>query len=175
MEYLWWIVLILILCLIIGFQQKKKMNLWYRQKQYFFSYSELQFFYIIHNFLKQKFWNKYWIFPKVRLADIFEPNYRNQSLLNKIWSKHIDFLIVDYTNHCKPILWIELNWPSHFRKEVIKNDYFKKEIFEKTGLPLVCFQNNDIKDPAFIESTLSSKYLWNINKFWQWSIIKEQN
>lgn len=175
MEFLLWILILVIVWVITYFWKNETNEQEYRQRQYFFSYSELQFFYILQNVLSKNFWNKYGIFPKVRLADIFEPYKKSQSLLNKIWSKHIDFLIVDLENHCNPILWIELNWTSHQKKSVLRNDYFKQEIFKKTGLQLAYFNNNDIKSPAFIEWVLTTKYLWNINKSLIWSEWEKKN
>lgn len=175
MEFILWILILVIVWVITYFWKNETNEQEYKQRQYFFSYSELQFFYILQNVLSKNFWKKYGIFPKVRLADIFEPTFKNQWLLNKIWSKHIDFLIVDLEKNCNPILWIELNWSSHMQKSVLRNDYFKQEIFKKTGLSLAYFNNSDIKSPAFIEWVLITNYLWNINRFSKLKATEEKN
>ena len=53
----------------------------YKRKQYFFSYHELELYKLLNVLLKSQYWEKYDIFPKVRLADIFEPtNWKNEFL-----------------------------------------------------------------------------------------------
>lgn len=146
----------------------------YQLKKYFFSYSELNFFYVLKNILEKQYWNQYIIFPKTRLADIFEPIYKSQALLNKIRAKHIDYIIVDLNNHCKPVLAIELNWTSHLSYKMEKSDTFKQNIFEYTWLPLIYFSNGEIENISKIQNRIFS-FLWNINKPLQQWEVKEQN
>lgn len=170
LRYILGIILILGLFLIIFNQQDEIIN--YQKKQYFFSYSEYQFFLILQKSLQKNYNWKYIIFPKVRVADIFETN--NQKWINKIRAKHIDFLIVDTEKHFDPVLAIELNWSSHFTEKQKKSDKFKQELFDRTWFYFIIFYNQQIQNINFIEEKII-KTLWNINKFWQWSIIKEQN
>ena len=94
----------------------------YTTKQYFFSYNELEFYNLVSRLLlEESFW-KYDIFPKVRLLDLANPNSRFYK--NKIAQKHIDFLIVDRTQHCTPILAIELNGHSHETQKMEERDEF---------------------------------------------------
>ena len=72
LRYILGIILILGLFLIIFNQQNEIIN--YQKKQYFFSYSEYQFFLILQKILQKNYNWKYIIFPKVRVADIFETN-----------------------------------------------------------------------------------------------------
>ena len=114
---------------------------WYALKEYFFSYSELTFFQNLLYVLKAKWWDKYLVFPKVRLADIMETTDWKK-WITRIWSKHVDFLIVDKENHADMMLAIELNWPSHWSKKQEASDDFKIEVFDDIGLPLIYFDNN---------------------------------
>lgn len=77
------------------------------------------------------------ICPKVRLLDIIEPrkgdNYR--SLMGKIQSKHIDFVICDQDLHIKAIL--ELDDGSHDRKDRQERDQFVDQILTSVGYKVI--------------------------------------
>lgn len=78
------------------------------------------------------------IFPKVRLLDIIEPqkgkkNYK--TLLYKVQSKHIDFLICDKNLHIKAIL--ELDDNSHNAKGRQKRDNFVDTILTDVGYKVI--------------------------------------
>ena len=117
----------------------------YKKKQYFFSYHELELYKFLNNLLKSQYGEKYDIFPKVRLADIFEPADWKK-WISKIWSKHVDFLIVDCQNHANPVLAIELNWESHNSYIQAKSDKFKNEIFGELWLKLITINNDEVQD-----------------------------
>ena len=75
--------------------------------------------------------------PKVRLLDIIEPrrgdNY--MSLLGKIQSKHVDFVICDQGMHIKGIL--ELDDNSHNRKDRQERDAFVDQILTSVGYKVI--------------------------------------
>lgn len=75
--------------------------------------------------------------PKVRLADIIEPrkgdNYR--SLMAKIQSKHVDFVICDQDLHIKGIL--ELDDNSHNQTERQERDLFVDGILTSVGYKVI--------------------------------------
>lgn len=78
------------------------------------------------------------ICPKVRLLDIIEPrsgekDYR--SLLAKVQSKHIDFLICDKNLHIKAIL--ELDDNSHNQKDRQDRDAFVDQILTSVGYKVI--------------------------------------
>ena len=124
----------------------------FTKKKYFFSYSELIFYKTLKTLLNENFiW--YEIFPKVRLADIFEAN--SQGTLNKIRAKHIDYLIVDSKNNYTPTLALELNWNSHNSFKMKKSDNFKKEIFKENNIPLFSFYNREANNKVFINKILN--------------------
>lgn len=91
----------------------------------------------------------YIICPKVRLSDIIKPksgekNY--QTLLNKIQSKHVDFVICDQNMYIKAI--IELDDSSHNRPDRIERDKFVDTILQSVGYKVIDtrYVNNDILD-----------------------------
>lgn len=77
------------------------------------------------------------ICPKVRLLDIIEPrkgdNYR--SLMGKIQSKHVDFVICDQDLHIKAVL--ELDDGSHDRKDRQERDQFVDQILTSVGYKVI--------------------------------------
>lgn len=81
------------------------------------------------------------IASKVRLADIFgikkglERGDR-QRALNRISSKHIDFLFIQKSDG-KPILGIELDDSSHDEEDRIARDTFVDTVFASAALPIL--------------------------------------
>lgn len=78
------------------------------------------------------------ICPKVRLLDIIEPRKGEQeykSLLNKVQSKHVDFLICDQDLHIKAVL--ELDDNSHDRKDRKERDAFVDQILTSVGYTVI--------------------------------------
>ncbi|NJD04566.1 MAG: DUF2726 domain-containing protein [Ruminiclostridium sp.] len=94
--------------------------------------------------LKQVLRDKYAIFVKVALKDIFfvkEKDFRERTLFNnKINLKHIDFLICS-SDRIKPVMAIELDDASHNREDRQKRDYFINKAFEAAGLKLLRVEN----------------------------------
>lgn len=79
------------------------------------------------------------IFAMVRIADLLkvEPNTPNRrKWLNKILSKHIDFVLCD-PGSLEPMVCIELDDPSHNRPDRIERDIFVNAAFASAELPLL--------------------------------------
>lgn len=109
-------------------------------KQYFFSYSELELYKVLSGFLSKQ----YAIFPKVRLLDLADTKYKIN--FNKIAQKHVDFLIVDQTSQCTPVLAIELNGDSHETEHMQERDKFVWEFFDMIQVPLLMIWNDELKN-----------------------------
>lgn len=75
--------------------------------------------------------NHYYVFAKVRLADLIKPRNNNQKLFWKIQAKHIDFLICD--GNLKQKLIIELQDGSHKAEKRKERDSFVREVLESCG------------------------------------------
>ena len=127
----------------------------YKRKPYFFSYHELELYKLLSSLLQSQYWNKYDIFPKVRLADIFEPTDWKK-WISKIVSKHVDFLIVNCQNHADPVLAIELNWESHNSYVQAKSDEFKNKLFSEKWLKLITIYNNEVQNHEKIKEIIIS-------------------
>lgn len=87
--------------------------------------------------------------PKVRLLDLIEPRRGDgyMSLLGKIQSKHVDFVIADKDMHVKAI--VELDDGSHNRPDRQERDNFVDEVLTSVGYKVI--RTRSIK-----EDTLSS-------------------
>ena len=127
----------------------------YKRKPYFFSYHELELYKLLSDLLKSQYWEKYDIFPKVRLADIFETTDWKK-WISKIRSKHVDFLIVNSQNHADPVLAIELNGESHNSYVQTKSDDFKNKLFNEKWLNLITINNNEVQNHERIKELLNS-------------------
>ena len=77
------------------------------------------------------------ICPKVRLLDIVEPKQGSgyMSLMGKIKSKHVDFLITDTNLHIKAI--IELDDSSHDRSDRKERDAFIDQVLTGVGYKVI--------------------------------------
>jgi hypothetical protein len=115
----------------------------------------LELYKLLNILLKSQYWEKYDIFPKVRLADISEPTDWKKGL-SKIVSKHVDFLIVDCQNHADPVLAIELNGESHNSYVQAKSDDFKNKLFNKIWLKFITINNNEVQNHERIKEILNS-------------------
>lgn len=75
--------------------------------------------------------------PKVRLLDLIEPRRGESymSLLGKIQSKHVDFVIVDLDMHVKAI--VELDDNSHNKPERVERDRFVDEVLTSVGYKVI--------------------------------------
>jgi hypothetical protein len=133
----------------------------YPTKQYFFTISENHFYTSLKKVLYYNYGFKYEVYPKVRLADIFNATEKNW--VKRLWMRHVDFLIVDKDQSFKPILAIELDWDSHKEYRQYKSDKFKNEVFKDSNLPLIRFNNNISDDWEIIKKNLI-QYLWNPTK-----------
>ena len=77
----------------------------------FLSRCEASLFCTLQKTLFDNYWERFSVFPKVRLWDIADTKY----IANRwrISSRHVDFLIVDTRKFFKPVVAIELNWKTH--------------------------------------------------------------
>lgn len=81
--------------------------------------------------------DRYVVCPKVALTDIFtiiRPN-ENVHFYNKIFRKHVDFLLCD-PQTLKPSIGVELVRPVT-RNETSASDQFVEDLFSQEGIPLV--------------------------------------
>lgn len=105
----------------------------YRLREYFLSTPEISLF----RLLQKMVGDRYVICPKVALTDIFtivRPN-ENVHFYNKIFRKHVDFLLCD-PQTLKPAIGVELVKPIA-KTETRATDQFMEDLFSAEGVPLV--------------------------------------
>lgn len=111
----------------------KKDEMPYRLREYFLSTPEIALLRV----LQQMIADRYIICPKVALTDIFtivRPN-ENVHFYNKIFRKHVDFLLCD-PKTLKPAIAIEIVKPVA-KTETRASDLFMEELFLSEGIPMV--------------------------------------
>jgi hypothetical protein len=105
----------------------------YRLREYFLSTPEIALLRVLQQMIAER----YIICPKVALTDIFtivRPN-ENVHFYNKIFRKHVDFLLCD-PKTLKPAIAIEIVKPVA-RTETRASDQFMEELFLSEGIPMV--------------------------------------
>jgi hypothetical protein len=111
----------------------------YRLREQFMSTPELA----LLRTLQEMVGNRYVVCPKVALNDVFyivRPN-ENVHFFNKIFRKHVDFLLCD-PRTLKPVMGVELVKPVS-RSETRDADQFMEDLFLSAGLPLVHVPSSD--------------------------------
>lgn len=120
-------------------EEKEEVTLPYKKKKYFFTKRELYFYKILKP-IAEKY--NLIIFSKTRVADILEVSQtdKRQIWLNKITSKHIDFLLCS-NDVCTPKILIELDDSSHDSTERRQRDLFIEKAMETAEIPLLRFRD----------------------------------
>ena len=80
------------------------------------------------------------ICPKVRLFDLIEPKAKfnrsdKQTLTNKVWAKHVDFVLADRNMNVIGVL--ELDDSTHDRADRKQRDSFVRDALEGAGIPMI--------------------------------------
>lgn len=78
------------------------------------------------------------ICPKVRIFDLIEPKKgaaKRQTLINKIQSKHVDFVLVDQSMNVIGVL--ELDDKTHDRADRKDRDSFVRDALEGAGITMI--------------------------------------
>lgn len=139
---------ILIVIIIIYFLFRKR-GPKYVVKDSLMTQTEYDYFKIINAY----FGDNYLILPQINLAAVIDKvgeGYRTELFRNA------DFGVFDY--NYRPVLLIEINDNTHFRKDRIERDKKVNEICKKAKLPLVTFWTKDGINNDVIYKTLS-RYL----------------
>lgn len=98
------------------------------------------------------------ICPKVRLFDLIEPRRgvgNRQTLINKIWAKHVDFVLVDRNMNVIGVL--ELDDKTHDRSDRVERDKFVRNALEGAGLTMI--QTRCITPETLDGFTVSNKHV----------------
>lgn len=94
---------------------------------------ELQEYHKLKQYADERGWL---ICPKVRLRDLIEPkDGKNQTLVNKIQSKHVDFVLVNRNMDVIGVL--ELDDSTHDRPDRQQRDSFVRDALEGAGITMI--------------------------------------
>lgn len=105
------------------------------QARYLLTKRELQEYFKLKQYADARGWL---ICPKVRLFDLIEPKRgaaKKQALINKIQSKHVDFVLVDQS--MKLIGVLELDDSTHDRADRKERDGFVRDALEGAGITMI--------------------------------------
>lgn len=99
---------------------------------------------VFHEHLAMAVGDRYEIFGKVRLADVIEPREgldksERQSALNRITSKHLDFVLA-IPGSMIIVCAIELDDASHQRRDRVARDDFVDGALSYADVPLIRFE-----------------------------------
>lgn len=151
-----WLILIMIIAgLILIRMYWKQERLPYEKRKRLVTNSEFKFY----RALQRAVGGSYTIFAMVRIADLLvvEKGTKNRrGWLNKILSKHIDFVLCDERT-LEPVVGIELDDRSHQRADRIERDQFVNLAFESAGLPLLRVPTQKEYDPAEIRQLIDQE------------------
>ncbi|MBI2848532.1 MAG: DUF2726 domain-containing protein [Chloroflexi bacterium] len=124
----------------------------YRKSDYLFTKAERSFYENLTNAVGDDMR----IFAKVKLADLVylpKTTKNRQAYLNKVQSKHVDFLLCSRQT-ISPLLAIELDDSSHERGDRPQRDAFVNQLFDRIQLPLVRIPVKTSYDPKQLAESI---------------------
>ena len=133
----------------------------YRKSEHLLTPAERSFFGV----LGQAIDNDLYIFAKVRLSDLLwlpQSTKNRQSYMNRIQSKHVDFVLCDSAT-TQPRLLIELDDSSHQRARRRSRDAFLDEAVRRAGLPILRVPAKRSYAPEELRQLISSLLAGNAN------------
>lgn len=138
--YIWIIIIIALAIAYKVLDEKKVQKINYREAyeaRRLLTSHELQEYIKLKQLTDERSWI---ICPKVRLLDLIEPKKKfnrseRQNLKNKVWSKHVDFVLLDQKMQLIGVL--ELDDNTHDREDRKERDSFVREALEGAGIIMV--------------------------------------
>ena len=124
----------------------------YSRRRRLVTRSELAFYRVLRDAVD----NEWEIFAMVRIADLLsvpKGTENHRSWLNKILSKHIDFVICD-KDSLEVLAGIELDDPTHLKPARMQRDKFVNAAFDDAGLPLLRIPTADEYEASEIRKML---------------------
>jgi hypothetical protein len=146
--------LLAIFRLLTGTTGKTATALPYRRKDWLLSAAERSFFGVLIEAVR----DRYFIFAKVRLVDLVwlpKETESRQSHLNRVLSKHVDFVLCD-RDSVRPLLCIELDDASHGRADRKERDTFLDAALNAAGLPLLHVRASKAYNVAALKQQLEA-------------------
>jgi hypothetical protein len=120
---------------LLGKRSPSSDGLPYKKKDYLLTAAERSFYEVLCSIMD----NQLHVFPKVRLVDlVYLPKgvENRQGHINRVMSKHVDFVLCDRQN-IAPLLVIELDDASHEREDRKERDAFLDKALAAASLPIL--------------------------------------
>jgi len=152
---------VLIATLLFGLLTKTFTRWPYRKTDHLLTPAERSFFGV----LGQAVDSDLYIFAKVRLSDLLwlpQSTRDRQAHLNRIQSKHVDFVLCDSAT-TEPRLLVELDDSSHQRARRRSRDAFLDEAVRRAGLPILRVQAKRSYAAAELRQLISSLLAGNVD------------
>jgi uncharacterized protein DUF2726 len=146
------VLIVSLLFIAVRFSRRRRVSP-YDLQQHFLTAAERSFFGV----LTEAIGNRYLVFAKVRLADLLRVRSgvsEPQAHLNRIISKHVDFLLCQPLD-VSPVLVIELDDASHIGEERQARDRFVNAAFAGAGLPLLRIRAARGYDPRLLSQMIA--------------------
>ena len=124
----------------------------YTRRKKLMTRSEIEFFRVLRDAVN----NDWEIFAMVRIADLLAvpgDTGNQQSWLNRILSKHVDFVICD-RDSLEILVAIELDDASHSRPDRVERDAFVNDAFADARLPLLRIPVSDSYDKSRLRRSI---------------------
>ena len=142
--------IVLTAAIVIGFKLfQKSREARYVLKDRLLTGTEIEYFRIIDAY----FGKDYRVLPQINLASIIDKE--GEGFRTELF-RNVDFGIFDF--NFRPILLIEINDDTHFRKDRAERDIKVNTIAKKARIPLVTFWTKDGMDKETIYKTIK-RYL----------------
>jgi hypothetical protein len=139
-------------------QEQRKHPIKYKPQAQLFTATEKKFLSVLESIAGDELK----IFGKVRVSDILTPDVNKFEkgsswhwLFSQISQKHIDFVITD--QNLNLLCAVELNDPSHQRKDRKTRDQFILEAFQSANVPLVMINTQHKYLEEHIAETIAKK------------------
>jgi Protein of unknown function (DUF2726) len=152
---------VLIATLLFGLLTKAFTRWPYHKTDHLLTPAERSFFGV----LGQAIDNDLYIFAKVRLSDLLwlpQSTKNRQSYMNRIQSKHVDFVLCDSAT-TEPRLLIELDDSSHQRARRRSRDAFLDEAVRRAGLPILRVPAKRSYAPGELRQLISSLLVGDVD------------
>ena len=133
----------------------KRPSLPYKKRDYLLTAAERSFYEVLQTVVD----NQLHVFPKIRLVDLLylpKGTENRQAHMNRVQSKHVDFVLCDLQN-VRPLLVIELDDSSHEREDRKDRDAFVDQALEDAALPILHVPANRTYAPKELADLIEAK------------------
>lgn len=154
-ESMWFVIAAAVVVGVLAMMVSQRAEFPYRAAGPLLTKAEKFFFFA----LEQACGSQYRVFIKVRIADLITVKRDGRSkgtivALNRIAAKHVDYVLAD-PQSLNPVAAVELDDPSHNRRDRMRRDAFVEKAFAVAGIPLIRIKTRGRYDAQELRVELS--------------------